>query len=220
MVALAFSLGSRSAARLLQATDTEPVISYDAVVLAGGDARRLGGGDKPMTAISGTPMLVRVLGAVSSARSVVVVGPHRDLVAYVDRVRWTRENPPGGGPVAALAAGLEAVPDPSPITMVLAADLPFVATAVQPLLDAATSAPIDGAILVDADGRDQPLAAAYRRDALVRHLAALGSGRGAAVRDLVRSMQLVRIAGDDAALDCDTWDDVRRAERLASGRQE
>jgi molybdopterin-guanine dinucleotide biosynthesis protein A len=195
------------------------VISYDAVVLAGGDARRLGGVDKPMTTIAGTPMLLRVLDAVSGARSTVVVGPPRELGLFTGRVTWAQEDPPGGGPVAALAAGVAVVDDPSPITVVLAADLPFVATAVQPLLDAAGIADVDGALLVDAEGRDQPLAAAYRRDVLLRQLASLGSPHDAAVRDLVEMMRLTRVTDADAAVDCDTWDDVRRAEQHASRRE-
>lgn len=191
------------------------MISYDAVLLAGGAARRLGGVDKPMTPIAGRPMLTWVIDAVADARSIVVVGPRRGLA---DHVRWTREDPPGSGPVAALAAGLAVLTDASPVTVVLAGDLPFIGAAIHPLLDAATSAGVDGALLVDPDGHDQPLAAAYRRDALDRQFAALGSPVGVAVRELVRPMRLIRVASDDA-LDCDTWDDVRRAEERAIGRR-
>ena len=156
-------------------------------------------------------MLEWVIDAVGDARSIVVVGPRRRLAHHV---QWTREDPPGGGPVAALAAGLAVLADASPVTVVLAGDLPFVGAAIHPLLDAATSAGVDGALVADSNGHDQPLAAAYRRDALDRQLAALGSPAGVALRDLVRPMRLVRVADD--ALDCDTWDDVRRAENAQS----
>ena len=116
----------------------------------------------------------------------------RDAVSPI--VQWTREDPPGGGPVAALAAGLAVLADASPVTVVLAGDLPFVGAAIHPLLDAATSAGVDGALVADSNGHDQPLAAAYRRDALDRQLAALGSPAGVALRDLVRPMRLVRVA--------------------------
>jgi molybdopterin-guanine dinucleotide biosynthesis protein A len=193
--------------------DTPLVIPYDAVLLAGGAARRLGGVDKPMTPVAGRPMLEWVIDAVGDARSIVVVGPRRRLAHHV---QWTREDPPGGGPVAALAAGLAVLADASPVTVVLAGDLPFIGAAIRPLLDAATSAGVDGALVADSNGHDQPLAAAYRRDALDRQLAALGSPAGVALRDLIRPMRLVRVASDDA-LDCDTWDDVRRAEERAIG---
>ena len=194
------------------------MIAYDAVVLAGGAARRLGGVDKPMTAVAGVPMLVGVLSAVSNARSIVVVGPRRELPQFGDRLSWTREDPPGGGPVAALAAGVAVLASPAPLVMVLAADLPFVHGAIGPLLDAAASSEADGAVLVDRGGHDQPLAAAYRREPLLHRLATLGAPGGAAVRELVGPMRLVRVRRDDAAFDCDTWDDIRHANERATRR--
>src|SRR3954451_21606618 len=89
---------------------------YDAVVLAGGSGRRLGGVDKPALRVGSTSLLDRVLGAVPDASSVVVVGPSR---ATSRPVTWVREDPPGGGPVAALAAGLPLMT--APFVAVLAA---------------------------------------------------------------------------------------------------
>ncbi|MEE4545309.1 NTP transferase domain-containing protein [Streptomyces sp. V4-01] len=81
--------------------------SYDAVVLAGGAARRLGGADKPALPVGGRMLLDRVLAACPGARATVVVGPRRPTSRPV---RWTREDPAGGGPLPALAAGLAALP--------------------------------------------------------------------------------------------------------------
>ncbi|MEV6939475.1 NTP transferase domain-containing protein, partial [Streptomyces sp. NPDC051132] len=80
-----------------------PPAPYDAVVLAGGAARRLGGADKPGVRVGGRALLDRVLAACADARTTVVVATPRPTVRPV---RWAREEPPGGGPVAALAAGL------------------------------------------------------------------------------------------------------------------
>ncbi|GAA1193518.1 molybdenum cofactor guanylyltransferase [Prauserella alba] len=109
---------------------------YAGLVVAGGEARRLGGVDKPMLEIGGRTLLARSLDALSGADPVVVVGPRRAGVSGAGiRVRWTREDPPGGGPVAALAAGLALV-DRSRV-VVLAADLRGItATAVERLLGA------------------------------------------------------------------------------------
>lgn len=76
---------------------------HDAIVLAGGRASRLGG-DKPNVHVGGRRLLDHVLGATTGARRVVVVGPD-DLLAG-GRVSLVREDPPFGGPVAGLAAGL------------------------------------------------------------------------------------------------------------------
>ncbi|MFE9042808.1 DUF6457 domain-containing protein [Streptomyces sp. NPDC007818] len=80
--------------------------AYDAVVLAGGAARRLGGVDKPGVRVGGRALLDRVLAACAGAGRTVVVGDPRPTVRPV---RWTREQPSGTGPVAALDAGAVAL---------------------------------------------------------------------------------------------------------------
>jgi hypothetical protein len=78
---------------------------YDAIVLAGGTGRRLGG-DKPSTRIAGWPMLDHVLLACAGASRRIVAGPRR--IALTDP-QFCREDPPGAGPVAAIAAALPLV---------------------------------------------------------------------------------------------------------------
>jgi molybdopterin-guanine dinucleotide biosynthesis protein A len=82
---------------------------YAAVILAGGAARRLGGVSKPMLPVGGRSMLARVLAAVPDARPRVVVGPPE--LALPPGVLRAQEQPPGGGPVAATAAGLARLDD-------------------------------------------------------------------------------------------------------------
>jgi molybdopterin-guanine dinucleotide biosynthesis protein A len=193
-------------------------------VLAGGSGHRLGDIDKPGVLIAGRTMLDRVLGAVAGASRVVVVGLER----RTDHpVAWCREEPPGGGPVAAIATGLAHLR--TDWVVVLAGDLPLVDEAfVQRLLDAAgttatgTTPELDGAIAVDQAGREQPLAGAYRRQSLAGAVAGLGDPHGQAVRRLVAGLRLAEVADDGGAvLDCDSWDDIRRAEaRLRDRREE
>ncbi|MDO3705610.1 NTP transferase domain-containing protein [Micromonospora sp. C28SCA-DRY-2] len=96
--------------------------AYAAVVLAGGAARRMGGVDKPARPVGGRPMRDRVLAAVADARPRILVGP-AGLVP--EGVRVTREQPPGGGPVAATAAGLALLEPGTPVVALLAGDLPL-----------------------------------------------------------------------------------------------
>ena len=205
-------------------TTDQPILPrFDAVVLAGGAGRRLGGVDKATVAVAGRTLLDRALAAVADARTTVVVGPDRDLPAGV---RTTQEQPPGGGPVAALAAGLAALdPDGAHVVVVLACDMPFLeATAVKRLAVAASgdddpARPADGAVLVDEDGRRQPLAAAYRRESLERAVDGLGEVRDAAMRNLARCLTIVEIPADPGTtLDCDTWPDVHRSHRILEER--
>lgn len=178
---------------------------WDAVVLAGGGGRRLGGVDKPALVIGRRTLLDAALVACADARHTVVVGPRRPTTRPVS---WTREDPPGTGPLAALAAGLHALPQSAPTVVVLAADLPAVsAVAVFSLVDGVAG---DGAAAVDAQGRLQPLLAAYRRDALAAALADIGDPAGRPVHLLVDALDLAEVQATDAAIDIDTPGDLAR----------
>jgi molybdopterin-guanine dinucleotide biosynthesis protein A len=198
-------------------------LRYDTVVLAGGRARRLGGVSKPDVLVAGRRLLVHVLDAARTpdVRRVVVVGP--DTLEVPPGVTRTLEDPPDGGPVAGIAAGLAALRDGTEPAwvLVLACDVPRVAGAV-PGLAGAARPDIDGVLLVDDDGRDQPLVGLYRRASLVAALARLdepdrsapiGTPRGvqgASVRALISALALVRLTDTGHhATDVDTWGDVR-----------
>ncbi|MFF3001451.1 molybdenum cofactor guanylyltransferase [Kitasatospora sp. NPDC057940] len=184
---------------------------YDVIVPAGGAARRLGGADKPGLTVGETTLLDRVLAACTGARTTVVVGPDRPTAR--SGVRRTREQPPGGGPVAAVAAGLDLVT--APTVLLLAADLPFldrrtVDRLVTVLAEAGPA--VEAAVLVDAGGRDQPLAAAYRTAPLRIALAALGDPAGLPLRRLIGGLARQLVADtDNVAYDCDTWEDLEQA---------
>jgi molybdopterin-guanine dinucleotide biosynthesis protein A len=204
------------------------VHALGAIVLAGGGGRRLGGRDKPALPVGGRPMLARVLDAVASAAPRVVVGPDRDDLP-ADIVQ-RREDPPGGGPVAAVAAGLAAVEtalggaaadppragDPAGLVAVLAADLPFLSAAAVDGLAGAVAGPVDLAVLVDDDGREQWLCAVWRVSVLRARIADLAPVEGRSMRRLVSGLRVARVGGPTGAppawYDCDTEDDYRRAE--------
>ncbi|MEU9184838.1 NTP transferase domain-containing protein [Streptomyces sp. NPDC048484] len=184
---------------------------HDAVVLAGGAARRLGGADKPGVRVGGRALLDRVLAACSGAATTVVVAEPRPTAHPVE---WAREDPPGGGPLAALDAGLRHTT--AEYVVVLSADLPFLdEETVHRLLTALQEAGGEGALLTDPSGRDQPLVAAYRGSALRRELAALraehGGLAGLPLRRLTGALELTRITDPVASFDCDTWDDIAAA---------
>ncbi|MCO8307981.1 NTP transferase domain-containing protein [Streptomyces hygroscopicus] len=183
--------------------------AYDAVILAGGAARRLGGVDKPALRVGGRALLDRVLDACRGAGRTVVVGPRRPTVRPV---RWAREEPPGGGPVAAVDAGVRQTT--APVVLVLSADLPFLTPeTVETLLTGLRGA--EGAVLVDPDGREQPLVAAYRAEPLRREIALLATEHGGLgglpLRLLVSELALARLQHPTASFDCDTWEDITTA---------
>jgi molybdopterin-guanine dinucleotide biosynthesis protein A len=186
--------------------------AYDAIVLAGGAAKRLGGADKPAVRVGGRALLDRVLAACADAATTVVVGGRRPTTRAVT---WTREEPQGGGPLAALGAGVRHTSSES--VLVLSADLPFLReSTVEALLAAAGHGDRDGALCVDQDGRDQPLVAVYRAEPLRRELALLatehGGLAGLPLRLLTHELDLARVEADPlASFDCDTWEDIAAA---------
>lgn len=186
-------------------------MSAAAIVLAGGRASRLDGAAKPLLEVGGRTLLDGVVAALGDAGfgPIVVSGPPLPTARLVVRVR---EDPPFGGPVAGIAAGLGAVA--SEHVAVLAADLARPAAALAALRPhAGELAAADAVCLADPDGRPQWLAGLYRADALRRGLAALpGGGRDASLRELLRGMRVVTVAASrEAVLDVDTWQDLEQA---------
>jgi molybdopterin-guanine dinucleotide biosynthesis protein A len=183
---------------------------FDAIVLAGGRAERLGGADKPGIVIKGSTLLDRVVAAAHGAVRVIVVGPERDTASDV---LWAREDPPGGGPVAAIAAGLESVEEAW--CLILASDLPEVGPAVPLLLSAA--AQVDAAVLTRGERRNH-LAAVWRASSLRAAIDRLESVENAAARQMYTAVDVVEVDDEKGwGMDCDTWDDVRRAGGEATG---
>lgn len=183
--------------------------SWDAVVLAGGKGSRLGGVSKADLVIGGERLLDRVLTAAHGAATTVVVGD----VAVPSGVLRTREEPAGTGPAAGLLAGLRAVPDPAPWTLVLACDLPDAPRMVERLLSGLGAAPddADGLCLRDRDGELQHLAAFYRTPALVAAFAAFGDPADRSVRGVVAALRLLPVeAGDARVEDLDTPEQLER----------
>jgi molybdopterin-guanine dinucleotide biosynthesis protein A len=182
---------------------------FDAIILAGGTARRLDGADKPAVELDGISLLDRAIAAARDAVHVVVVGPERTTE---QAVQWAQEDPPGGGPVAAIAAGLAHIDEPW--CLVLAADLPWIAPAIPMLLPAAAKAAV--AVLTTA-GRRNNLAAVWRTEALRAAVDGLDEVNGAAARELFVGLHVVEVSDeDDWGRDCDTWSDIEEAKSRAS----
>ena len=188
---------------------------FDAIVLAGGRSRRMNGADKALIQVAGRTLLERAIEAVGEAAAVVVVGPPRPARF---EVTWVQEEPPGGGPVAALEAGLE--PTGNDLVAVLAVDHPAVTgQVVDRLLGAVESGTEDGAVVADESGRAQPLVGVYRRGSLMRRLNSMTSTHGASVRELLEDLSLVLVPDPRAARDCDTWEDVEAATAAVEGKE-
>ena len=173
---------------------------FDAIVFAGATSRRLDGADKALVEIGGRTLLDTVLAATEGANRVIVAGPQR---AVGREAIWVQEQPPGGGPVAAMAPHS---PRRRRTVLVLATDLPRVADAVPRLLTAAAHA--DVAVLT----RNGPAQPPRRR--LAHHRAGAALDRLPTVTDAAMHTLFDQVAVEEVidtegwGVDVDTWADV------------
>ncbi|TFV62817.1 molybdenum cofactor guanylyltransferase [Geodermatophilus sp. DF01-2] len=185
---------------------------YAAVVLAGGRAARMGGQAKPQLDVGGRTILAAVLAAVPDATPRIVVGPPQPAPPDVVVVR---EDPPRGGPVAAMRTGLAHIP--TEVVALLAGDLPFLTPGlVRALRERLTG---DGVLVVDDTDRDQLLLGVWRTAAL---RAAVADVTGpTSVRRVLAPLAVRRLhpavppGQPPPWTDCDTPADLARARAAA-----
>jgi molybdopterin-guanine dinucleotide biosynthesis protein A len=178
----------------------------------------MGGADKTALPFAGTTVLDHLLDSLPADWPVVCVGEARHTQRSVT---WTRESPPGGGPVAGMAAGLALVA--TPLVLLLAGDLPFAGPAAAHLAlvagkRRAISPPFpatSAVVATDEEGRAQPLLGAYRTEALRR--AVPDEPGGARLMGVLEHLGVEFVPLDDrACLDVDTPESLARATQLAA----
>ncbi|WP_081376747.1 molybdenum cofactor guanylyltransferase [Actinomyces oris] len=192
----------------------------DVIVLAGGTGRRLDGVSKPDVVARGLRLLDHVLAGLERLREqglalgrVCVVAPAE--VALPGDVLRALENPPLGGPVAGIAAGLELLGGSDPVaglTGILTCDAPLSWRALPSLYRALAEAgpELDGACARDGD-HTQYLLGLYRRRALTAAVTPDGMPlRDTAVRRALGPLHVTAIpTPHDVVRDLDTWAEVR-----------
>lgn len=156
-----------------------------------------------MVEVAGHRLLDRALEAVAGAELISIVGPPRP--GYAPEL-WAPERPLNGGPVAALAAGLQR--GSSEIVAVLAVDMPLVTSAdIAALIDALISEGNEGAALADQAGRTQYLAGAYVKEGLKRALLDTHATGGKRLHEAVARLSM-SVLPSEAAQDCDRPEDI------------
>jgi len=186
-----------------------------ALILAGGRATRMGGGDKPLLAVAGRSMIARIIAALD-------VGPVA-ISANGDAARFDAFGLPvledgafaGEGPLAGVLAGLDwAAGLGAEALLTVPGDTPFIP---QGLASALAPAPACAA----SNGRLHPLVALWPigcRDELRRLLSAPGR------RDVAHFAQAIGmrrvdfpVAKWDAFMNVNTPDDLAIARTIAEG---
>lgn len=193
-------------------TTANTALLHDVVIVAGGRGSRLGGVSKADLRVGGVRLLDRVLAAAHAAQTTVVVGPVDAPVS----VLVTQEDPPGSGPAAGLVAGLDAIAEPAPWTVVLAVDVPDAPAAVSTLLqrahaDATAGTPCGAYALTGDGGQPQWLLGLYDSATLRAAARAYGDPRGRSVRGLLAGLHPTPVDAPEVdTTDIDTWGDHAR----------
>lgn len=197
--------------------------TFDGVVLGGGKSRRMGT-NKVLLEVEGKALLRTGVEALAGARKIALVAPPEVCEQAFPKglpgnVVQVLEDPPDGGPVAGIQAGLVALAAPLPappalIVGIVAADHPRAPAAIHALRDAGALDPpagIDGVCAVNPEGVPQWLLGFYRREYILKRLdkAFAGSGRDRSVRSLFAAAALELIPMDrQDTLDLDSPADI------------
>lgn len=192
-----------------------PRAQLAAMVVGGGGGERLGGVSKPDLVLGGVRLIDRVcaaLGEVAGAGVVAVVPPTVRVPVGVGR---TLEDPPGGGPLAGIDAGLAALSVGADTwVVVVSVDCPGIAEVLRGLLRDPAGPGCDGRIMRGGDPEpfDQYLMGVYRAGAAPGYRRGRGAARERArhgVRRVLRALTLERVdVSADVCRDVDTPEDL------------
>lgn len=137
------------------------------VILAGGLARRMGGGDKPLRAVAGRTILDRVIDAVRPQSSALVLNANGDPARFAP---WglpvVADSVEGfAGPLAGVLAGMDwaarAMPDAA-FLLSVAADCPFLPNDLTEKLEAARRVDDCDIAVAASAGQAHPVIALWR----------------------------------------------------------
>ena len=180
------------------------------ILLTGGSSRRMRT-DKASVKLGNDTLLDFQLGQIPPGVPTIVVG---EAVTTHPEVVFTREDPPGSGPVAAVSAGL-ALTRTSAVAL-LAVDAPFAL----PHLLRLHLGPNDTALIPqDLMGKPQYLAGIYHSTALQAALDELGDSTNTSMRELITHLPEAKyfaLTPENAHyfMDLDTPEDLAAAQAL------
>ncbi|MDP1711082.1 MAG: molybdenum cofactor guanylyltransferase [Candidatus Nanopelagicaceae bacterium] len=180
-----------------------------AMILTGGSSSRFGS-NKSLAMLEGKTLLTHLLTDLAENIEVVIVGP--TFESQSRSLKFVQEDPAGGGPVAAVDAGLAMID--TEFVALIATDMPFAAAVIHELANSLESS-IDGLVPHDGEGIPQTLCAIYRTNALKNALVKLGSPQGCSMRSLTALLELKEIelttALKSRLLDIDTPEELQQA---------
>ena len=181
------------------------------VILAGGEASRMGGRAKGLAPVGGMRIIDRVAIALRAVvDDLLIVSGRPDAGSWLPGVRVLTDERPALGPIGGIVTALRST---RADVLVVGWDMPFVTTRLlAPLRREASAAPI---VLWRCGGEVQPLCGLYRTTALPGLDAAIASGeRGLGRAALAMGAELLPVDDGCGFLSVNCMDDLARAEAL------
>jgi molybdopterin-guanine dinucleotide biosynthesis protein A len=189
-----------------------------AMILTGGASSRFGS-DKSQVILGSRSLIENLLTGLPPEIEIVIVGPKIQDTSR--SVQYAREDPPGGGPVAAIHAGLDLIN--SEFVAIIATDMPF-AHQIWEVLISNLPRSEDATIPLDSEGVRQTLCALYRADSLRRAFAEIGEVHGQSMRNVTRLLSVKELQVEPALQrtlhDIDTPADLEQAITLSMDESE
>ena len=188
---------------------------WTAAILAGGQARRLGGADKSALPVGGHSILARQLAVLRSLTSHIVIVASDDRRYREARVPVVLDRIQGAGSLGGIYTALEEAPTDQ--VLVVACDMPFLTA---PLLSRLMTlgAGVDVALPRDARGR-HPLCASWSRRVAPHLRARIDAGK-LRILDALEGLEVRELGADELRhldpsgrllLNVNTPDDYARA---------
>ena len=183
------------------------------IVLAGGQGRRMGGVDKGLVELDGTPLVAHVIARLAPQVATLVVNANRNATRYAAFGYPVVADAVGGfaGPLAGLHAGLSAAQTPYVVTV--PCDSPFLpADLVSRLAAGLASANARLAVARTLD-QPHPVFALAQREVLA-HLAAFLAAGGRKIDAWYSTLAVAEVSFDDEA---EAFRNFNTREELAAG---
>lgn len=176
------------------------------------------GGTNRASSLGGRTVIDRTLTtlwSVEPTAHVIIAGSDEGLSSsFRPHVTVVREDPPFSGPVAGVAAAVDAMSTSDGVTILLGGDLPFLSAATMRRLLHTAGAGAAVVSCLDETGHLQYLCSAWGTAILHEQVAAIPEPAGAPLRALFSGLEPELITCDPHELrDIDTPEDLARAQR-------
>ena len=189
------------------------------VILAGGQARRMGGADKALMPLAGKPMIAHVVGRFAPQVEALAISANGDAARFDGFGLPVIPDADRLGPLSGILVALDWAADAGATAVVsVPVDAPFLPGDLVPQLLLAGR---DGLAIASAEGRAHPVFGLWPVDVRARLAAFLASGVKPKVLDFCALVDAGRAEFFDgtAFLNVNRPEDLARAEALIGGRQ-